>query len=117
MKEHEPDTARRHVSLLLQILFYAFTEDTRGSLDTSDLSVQRYESSTETPLAEPLKVALVQREVKDTDVLNHFVMHASGLNTYALVCEEVRNIMLARATRMNTAPMIIGAPDKGKTRR
>ena len=39
--------------------------DTRGSLDTLDLLIHQYESSTGTPLAEPLK-ALVQR-AGDTD--------------------------------------------------
>ena len=103
MKEHEPDTAGRDASLFLQLLSYAFSDNTRGSLDTLNLLVQKYESSTGTPLAEPLKVALVHRGLKDTDVLNHLVMHAGRLNTYALVCQEVRNIMLARATLMNTA--------------
>ena len=84
---------------------------TRGSLDTLDLLVQKCESSTGSPLAEPLKVVLVQR------VLNHLVMHATRLNTYASVCGEVRNIMLTRATLMNTAqPMDIGALDKAKGR-
>ena len=86
--------AGRHASLLFQTLSYAFTDDTHGSLDTLDLPVQQYESNTGTPLAEPLKVALVQRGVKDIDVLNHLVMHASPLHTHAFVCEEVRNIML-----------------------
>ena len=83
------------------------------TLDTLDLLVQKYKSSTGTPLAEPLTVALVQRGVKDTDVVNHLVMHVSRLNTYALVYEQVRNIMLTRPTLMNTAqPMDIGALDK-----
>ena len=56
VKEHEPDTTGRHASLMLQILSYACTDDTRGSLDTLDLLVQEYESSTGTQLAEPLKV-------------------------------------------------------------
>ena len=60
-------------------------------------------------------MALVQRGVKGTDVLDHLVVHAIRLNTYALVCEEVRYIMIARATLMNTAwPMDIGALDKVK---
>ena len=79
--------------------------------DTLDHFVQKYESSTGTPLAEPLK--LVQRRVKGTDVLNHFVMHASRLNAFASVCEEIRDIMLPRATMMNTAqPLDIGAVEK-----
>ena len=42
-------------------------------------------------------------------------MHATRLNTYASVCEEVRNIMQIRATLMSTAhPMDIGALDKEK---
>ena len=81
MKEHASDIAGLHASVLLQIFSYAFTDDTRGSLDTLDLLVQKYESSTGTPLAEPLKVALVQRGVQDTSLLNHFVMHAIRLNT------------------------------------
>ena len=51
MKEREPATAGRHASLLLQILFHAFTNDTRGSLDTLDFLVQKYEPSTGTPLS------------------------------------------------------------------
>ena len=41
MEEHEPDTAGRHASLLLQILSYAFTDNTRGSLDALDLLVEK----------------------------------------------------------------------------
>ena len=75
----------------------------------------KYEFSTGTPLAEPLKVALVQRGVKDTDVLNHLVTHGSQLNTYASACEEVRNILHTRATLMKAAqPMDIGALDRRK---
>ena len=60
-------------------------------------------------------MALVQRGVKDNDVLNFFVVHASRLNTYASVCEEVRINMLTKATLMNTAqPMDIGALGKRK---
>ena len=115
MKKHEPDTAGRHSSLLLQILSCASTEDTCGSLNPLDLPVQECESSTGTPRAKPLKVILVQRRVKAADVLNHFVMHASRLNTCASVCEEVRNIMFTRATLLNTAqPKDIRALEQGK---
>ena len=85
-------------------------------LDTLDLLIQKYDSSTRRPLAEPLEVALVHGGVKDTHVLNHLVMHATRRNTYTSVCEEVRNIMFTRATLLNTAPMDIGAPDKEKGR-
>ena len=85
VKEHEPDTAGRHASLLLPILSYAVTDDTRGSLDTLDLLVQKFESSTGTPLLEPHKVALLQRKIKGTDVLNHLVMHASPVTKYASI--------------------------------
>ena len=118
LKEREPDTAGRRASLFLQILSCASTDDTRDSLDTLDLLVQKYEPSTRTPLAEPLKVALVQRGVKERDVLNHLVMHATRLNTHASVCEEVRNIMNTRATLVNMAqPTDIGALDKVKRKR
>ena len=56
VKAHEPDTAGHHAS---QILSFGFTGDTHGSLDTLHLLVLKYESSTGTPLAEPLEVALV----------------------------------------------------------
>ena len=63
-------------------------------------------------------MAPVQKGVRDADVLNHLVMHASRLSTCASVCEEVRNIMRTRATLMNTAqPMDIGALAKGEGRR
>ena len=115
VKEHAPDTAGRHASVLLQILSYTFTDETRMTFDTLDLLVQKYEPSTSAPLAVPLKVALVQKGVKHTDVLNHLVMHASRLSTNALVCEEVRSLMLTRATLMNTAQQVdIGALDKQK---
>ena len=79
------------------------------------MAVQKYESSTGIPVAEPLAVALVQRGVRDTDVLNHLVMHARRLNTNASVCVEVRNIMLTRATLMNTVQAVdIGTLDKEK---
>ena len=50
-----------------------------------------------------------------TDVLSHFMMHASPLNTWGSVCEEVRDIKLTRATLMDTAqPMDIGALEQEK---
>ena len=61
-------------------------------------------------------MVLAQKGAKDTDVLNHLVMHAR-----ASVRKGVRNIFPTRATLMNTAqPMDIGAlgkvkgKDKGK---
>ena len=46
-------TRTRHCrTLLLQILSYAFTDETRGSLDTLDVLLQKYESFAGTPLAE-----------------------------------------------------------------
>ena len=53
-KQHEPRTAGRHPSLLLQVRSYNFTDDTSGSLDTLDLLVQKYESSTGPALGDAL---------------------------------------------------------------
>ena len=58
VQEYEPDTAGRHASLLLEILSYEFSDDTRGSLDTLDLLIMRYEDATKDTVSEPLKVAL-----------------------------------------------------------
>ena len=63
MKEHEPDTACRHASLLLHILSCAFTDDTRGSLHC----VQKYESST----------GAVESGTRAKRSQRHFVVHAS----------------------------------------
>ena len=111
VKEQKPDTARRHASLFLQNLSYAFTNDTRGSLDTPDLRPEaQFQHKTTTCGAVESRA---ERGVKGTE--DNLVMHANRLNMYASVCEEVRNTMLTRSTLMNTAqPMDIGALDKGK---
>ena len=79
-----------------------------------DLLIQKYMSSTGTAVAEPLSVALIQRGVKDTDVLNHWVTHASRLNTHMLVNKEVRNFTLTRsALALTTAPMDLSVCGRG----
>ena len=45
--------------------------------------------SRRTAVAEPLKVAPVQRGVKDTGILNHLVMHVGRLST----CRRVREAL------------------------
>ena len=70
-KEHEPDTAGRDASLFLQILSHCVTDDTRGSLDSLDLLIQMYATSRSSSCR-----------------------HAGRLNTYMLVQEEVRNILV-----------------------
>ena len=113
--EHEPNTAGRHATLLLEILAFSFTEDTRGSLDSLDLLITKYEQMTNDFLAEALKVALVQRSVRDPEIRSHLILHGARLNTYQTVREEVRNIMLTRASLATTpTPMDISALDKGK---
>ena len=72
-------------------------------------------TSAGTTVAEPLKVALIQRGVEDTVVLNHFVIIISRLNTYAFVREEVHNITCTRAALVSMpAPMDLSVVEKGK---
>jgi hypothetical protein len=115
VREYEPDTAGRHASLLLEILSFEFTEDTRGSLDSLDLLIMKYEDATKDTISEPLKVALVQRGIKDTTLREHLVMHSARLSDYVKVREEVRNIMVTRMAINNSpSPMDISALGKGK---
>ena len=115
VREYEPDTAVRHASLLLEILSFEFSDDMRGSLDTLDLLIMRYEDATKDTVSEPLKVALVQRGVKDPSLREHLVMHSARLSDYVKIREEVRNIMVTRmAINSTPSPMDISAFGKGK---
>ncbi len=115
VREYETDTAGRHASLLWEILSFEFSEDTRGSLDSLDLLIMKYEDATKDTISEPLKVALVQRGVKDSPLYEHLVMHSARLSDYVKVREEVRNIMVTRMAISSTpSPMDISALGKGK---
>ena len=123
MREHEPDTAGRHASLLLHLPSYSFTDDTRGSLDTLNFSSRSMKPAREQQLSNLCKVALVQRAVKDAELLNHLVMHAGRPSTYTLVREEVRLILITRASQaatpqaMNAESNVRQAKTKAKTAR
>ena len=84
-------------------------------MDEFDLMVREYEKSSGDQLSEPLKVALVQKGLRDEGLRAHLVVHAARLPTYQLVREEVRSILQTRhALASGPAPMDIGAVEKGK---
>jgi hypothetical protein len=99
------------------------TEDIRGSFDTFDLLVKRYESAAADLLPDKLKVGMVSRGLKEPDLRQHLLMQSGRLTTYALVREEIRSITIARRAMMPStdhAPMDISwvdAKGKGKTKK
>ncbi len=94
------------------------SDDIRGSFDTFDLLVKRYETAASDILPDKLKVGRVNRGLRDADLLQHLLMQAGRLTTYTLVREEIRTITVARRPMMPTSehtPMDIGWVDaKGK---
>ena len=103
------DTTGCHVSLLLQILPFSFTDTTRYTQD------QEYESNTGAAAAAPLDAALGQRGVKNFDTLNRLVTHATRLDRFVLAREETRDIMFTWVSLAAAPhPREIGALDKGK---
>ena len=115
VRGYEPDTAGRHVSLLLEILSFEFSEDIRGSLDSLDLLIMKYEDATKNTITEPMKADLVRRGIKDTSLREHLVTHSARLSDYVKVKEEVRNIMVTRGAINDTlSPMDISSLGQGQ---
>ena len=67
------------------------SDDIRGSFDTFDLLVKRYETAASDILPDKLKVGMVNRGLRDADLRQHLLMQAGRLTTYTLVREEIRH--------------------------
>ena len=76
--EYEPDTAGRHASLLLQILGYTLEGEPRSAMDGFDLLARRYEGASGDLLQDALKVALVQKGLRESPLRGH-LLHAGRL--------------------------------------
>ena len=101
LQAFEPDTAGRAAALLQEILSFTFeSEDIRGSFDTFDLLIKRYETAASDVLPDKLKVGMVSRGIRDTDIKQHLLMQSGRLDTYSLVREEIRSITIARRAMM-----------------
>jgi len=115
--EFEPRTAGRQAGLLLGLLRFEFAGEPRTAMDEFDLSVREYEKSSGEQLSESLKVALVQKGLRDEGLRAHLVLHAARLPSYQAVRDEVRSILQTRhALASGPAPMDIGAVEKGKAK-
>ena len=115
--EFEPRTAGRQAGLLLGLLRFEFAGEPRTAMDEFDLMVREYEKSSGEQLSESLKVALVQKGLRDEGLRAHLVLHAARLPSYQAVRDEVRSILQTRhALASGPAPMDIGAVEKGKAK-
>jgi hypothetical protein len=112
LQAFEPDTAGRAAALLQEILSFCFeTEDIRGSFDTFDLLVKRYESAAADLLPDKLKVGMVGRGLRGPELRQHLLMQAGRLTTYASVREEIHSITTAERAMMlpgEQAPIDVG---------
>ena len=108
--EFEPKTAGRHAGMLLNLLRYEFSGEPRAALDEFEVLVRNYEKSSGELVSEPLKVALVQKGLRDEGLRQHLVLHAARLPSYSAVRDEVRSILVTRAAlQQQPAAMEIGA--------
>ena len=82
---YEPDTAGRHATLLLQVLNYEFEGEPRSALEGFELAIRKYEESSRGEVVDALKIALVQRGLKDPVLRDHLLLHAGRLATYQAV--------------------------------
>ena len=104
MKEHEPDAAGRNASLPCRMPPLT----TRVVHLTRWIFSFRSTSSAGTPLAEAVKVARAKKRSQRHGRLEPPRDARHSTQHVRVGCEEVRNIMLTRATLMNAAqPMDI----------
>ncbi len=85
-------------------------------MDSFELLVRQYEDASEDMLSDSLKIALVQKGIRDITLRDRLLLHAARLTSYTALRAEVRDIMTARsAVHAGVAPMDIGAlASKGK---
>ena len=101
LDEYEPRTAARQCALLQELLQYGFSGDLRAALDECEVLLRRYSSLSG---CDSLKVALVQRGMKDDALKTHLVLHASRVANFQLVREQVRSVLLTQRALLAKDP-------------
>eukprot|EP00971_Amphidinium_carterae_P044433 873851-Amphidinium_carterae.3 len=122
---HEPSSAARHASLLLDLLSFSLAEgDLQSRLEDFDRTVARYESVAQTRLAEDVRMGIILRGVADGPIKQHLLLNMDKFTTYATMKESIIAILRATQAAMSVStPMDLsalqstkGAKGKGKGR-
>ena len=96
--DFEPDTGGRHAGTLIQLLGTEFpnSDEVVDRLDEFETAVLRYEAQSKEVLSDSLKIAIVQKGLKDDIIRQHLLLNAARLGTYKQVKEEVKSVMVTR---------------------
>ena len=112
--EYDPRSWVRAADSMMNILSHPFISDT-NSFEAFDVKVSMYERRTSKAIDDHVKVGCVLKNMTDESLRDHLVLQSKRLTTYAMIRDEVMDVVQARAAT-GSSPMLVGAlmKDKGK---
>eukprot|EP00971_Amphidinium_carterae_P194206 3853846-Amphidinium_carterae.1 len=107
---HEPKTATRHASMLIEVLNFDFQGDPQERIAAFDRVVHRYEMAAGETVSSRVKVGLVLKQLPDGALKQHVVLNLEKWDTYEKLRMEIENISRAQlAAQHSSTPMDLAA--------
>ena len=97
---------------MMEILSHLFTADS-SSNEASDAKISMHEGRTSKAIHDEVKVGCVLKIMADESLRDHLVLQSNRLTTYAMVRDEVMDVVQARAVT-GSLPMLVDALTKVK---
>eukprot|EP00971_Amphidinium_carterae_P046144 908413-Amphidinium_carterae.2 len=116
-RHHNPSSAARHASLLLDLLAFSFEGDVQARLEEYDRVVAQYESITKQRLQDDIRLGVVIRQLPEGPLRQHILLNLDRYNSYSKVKEEVIAVVRAQSAAMSAPmPMDISAMGAQQTK-
>eukprot|EP00971_Amphidinium_carterae_P334404 6469680-Amphidinium_carterae.1 len=107
---HEPTTATRHASLLMEVLNFDMSGEAQERLAAFDRAVTKYEDSAKTTIPTTLKVGIILKQIPESALRQHLILNLERWNHYEQLRQEIENIARAQvASNASSMPMDWGA--------
>eukprot|EP00971_Amphidinium_carterae_P333931 6468960-Amphidinium_carterae.1 len=103
-RHHNPSSAARHASLLLDLLAFSFEGDVQARLEEYDRVVAQYESITKQRFQDDIRLGVVVRQLPEGPLRQHILLNLDRYNSYSKVKEEIIAVVRAQSAAMS-APM------------
>lgn len=81
----------------------------RGSFENFEAKCKRYYALSGEAGSDDTRIAIVQKNIADTELRKHLLRSADSLRTYDAICDEILSNFLAEKAATGPSPMDIGA--------
>eukprot|EP00971_Amphidinium_carterae_P082050 1623115-Amphidinium_carterae.4 len=107
---HEPTSATRRASLLMEVLNFDMSGEAQERLAAFDRCIMKYEGTSKAAVPDNLKVGIILKQMPESALRQHLILNLERWNTYERLRQEIENIARAQIASSGTPmPMDLGA--------